>query len=419
MVWELKREELAPLPEIPVEFGDNSDEVEEFCIAELKNAMDNADFNTEKIIADVAHWMETELAAEQVVKVYNHISEGLPSCNGLVTEFNDTIMHLTGSAVNCILLENTTQSKSALFYLAPYIGKPKVDLARSLTTLNEAAKDVKKYPSRTLNSLNKCMEVSDAQAVLGFFDAGSHIKSHQFSYYGAKDAVQFVTKEAYKSSMAIETDDDLLFSGASQGHESSPLDDDRDDSFIDKTDDYSNLFDDDTSSNQGTHGDIGAFLATSGIDPASVERDYQAKAKIYSIPCDSGDGSKKLPVCYQTNYRYTGENLAMLSRHEYFALVAVKEKPNLSNTGVSNHTKRGRKKNAVFEFDKGHPLHATHAQYLRSKQPVVIFSGKPPPHPDPPPLALPQSGEDDIMHQAQFHTLHNSRRKKANTFAMY
>ena len=227
LVWELKRPEISPLPDIPLHFHDDESAVKTFCIQQLMESMGGTDaHNLDGPVSTIAEWMHNDLSADQVTTIYSHIADKLPEHNGLVTEFNDTIINTTGSAVNCILLGNSTQSKNALFYLAPYIGKSKVQLATCLTSLNNALQHVKKYPStaddtgtnkrtaqhiltRTINSLNLKMEVCDTQAVLGLLDGGSQIKSHFFQYYGAQDAVNYVTREAYKSAMGIDNDTDL------------------------------------------------------------------------------------------------------------------------------------------------------------------------------------------------------------------
>ena len=132
--------------------------------------------------------------------------------------------------------------------------------------------------------LNKKMEVSDTQAVLGLLGVGSQIRSHNFECYGAKDATQYITREAYKASMLIETDADLLSDCGSNistaGDDSSfcSLDDYQDDSFIDETDNYKDLFGD--VPHAARHQDINSFLADTGIDPDSLG-DYTSKAKLY------------------------------------------------------------------------------------------------------------------------------------------
>ena len=170
-----------------------------------------------------------------------------------------------------------------------------------------------------------------------------------------------------------------------------------------------------TDNSTPTNPGIDDFLAQTGIDPSTVG-DYQAKARIYTIADENGDAAAKIPVCYQTDYRFRGKSLAMLSRHEYFALVATKQKPKtISNAKESGP---GRKNSGIFEFDKGHPLHATHVQHLRSKQKTIIFSGRQPPHPGPPPT---QDTSSTVTRNGSslFHAQQCAWRRKANKFAMY
>ena len=385
LVWELKRPQLEPLLPLPQTLNPSSDAAKQFCIDEITNELSNEGTNDPLLVSQVSAWMDEKLEPDQVVGIYNHISSHLPAQNGLVIEFNDTLINATGSAVNCIVLGNTAQSKSALFYLAPYLGKCKVKLATCLTTLNEAHKHTQKHTSiaedsgtdqrtsqhilsRTLNSLNKQMEVSDTQAVLGLLGVGSQIRSHHFHYYGAQDAVQFVTKEAYKSSLHIASDQDLLCDPTSDCSDNDEIQ-------------HPCVSDPSDNSDFSSQSDIAAFLSQTDIDPSSIG-DYTAKARLCNVPSHDSDKPTKVPVCYQTDYRFRGKELSMLSRHEYYALISIKEKGKKKKTTPRTD---GRKPNATFEFDKGHPLHNSHVQYLRSKQPVIIFNGKQPPHPGPPP----------------------------------
>ena len=138
IVWELKRPHLEKLPEIPQRMlqGD-LEAAKHFCIQNIEDALTTSPDNTQSVIAEIVKWMIEKLAPKDVIELHESISVDLPNQNGIVvTEYNDTLINTTGSAINCIFLGNTSRSKSALFYIAPYIGKNQVKVASALTSLN-------------------------------------------------------------------------------------------------------------------------------------------------------------------------------------------------------------------------------------------------------------------------------------------
>ena len=427
LVWELRRPQLDALPGITRR--DDEDGLAKECIANLVRVLSLDGNNDPEVVAQFAHWMEQVLKPQQAVAMYQQFQQDFPSRNGLVTEHNNILLNVTGSCINATPLGNTSQSKSALFYIAPYIGKSKVDFGTCLVTLNAAAKHVQKYKSRTgdtgptrvaqhtmtrvINQLNKNMEVSDTQAVLGLLDVGSNITSDRFAFYGAADAVQFISNEIHEAHLEAQGANSITAENGiagsvgtgGSGDETEPgtgSDDDasgdsdadvqatpfvqgvRQDSssFISKNDDYQHMF---ASPNDGAD-DGAAFtdflpqvFGTHGVDPSSLET-YKIKAKLYRL---EDDAAQWIPVCYQTHYRYRGVKLRNLCRHEYYTFIAIKKLPKSTSAGQVGP---GRPSSALLYFDKGHPLHATHAQYLCSKHATLIFLGKKPSHPGPPPL---------------------------------
>ena len=173
--------------------------------------------------------------------------------------------------------------------------------------------------TRTANTLNKQMEVSETQAVLALLGQGSQIKSHSFAYYGACDAVDFVSKEVYKNHLQL--DDQMLHDDG----DSLSVQVEDDDSFIDpdlgNIDHTDILFHPTSTTGSNT---LQALLDKVGIDPTSM-LDSVPKARIYTIPSSSSEPAKKIPVSYQMNYRHRGCQLSTLNRHEYFSLVGIKE----------------------------------------------------------------------------------------------
>ena len=78
----------------------------------------------------------------------------------------------------------------------------------------------------------------------------------------------------------------------------------------------------------------------------------------------------KTPVPYLLHYRLRGKDLKNMSRYEYSAIVDTVKKQDSDDTG------KGRKRRTIFEFDKAHPLHATHCQVIRLKFKTPILMGK-------------------------------------------
>jgi len=104
----------------------------------------------------------------------------------------------------------------------------------------------------------------------------------------------------------------------------------------------------------------------------------------------SQDETTMVPVPYPVHWAYRGKELKDLTCFEYHALVDVKllRTPNMDKGTKEGPKKRGRRERRSFRFHPSHPLYNSHAQYIKAKQPTLIFSGKPPRHPgDPPPKA--------------------------------
>ena len=96
-----------------------------------------------------------------------------------------------------------------------------------------------------------------------------------------------------------------------------------------------------------------------------VPPEYCGKCAIYTQ-----DETARTPVPYLLHYRLRGEQLKDISRYEYSAIIdtvpAPKTEPSL----------QGRKSRTCYEFDHGHPLHATHQQVIRLKFKTPIIVGK-------------------------------------------
>ena len=458
IVWELKRPEIQPLPPIPTNNDaimndeERASTVKTFCISQLLTGLEQNGILSLSYISKVRDSLRDKLTATEVFSIYNKIQKDLPGRNGYITEFNDTITNLTGSSVNAIFLGNSIQARNAMYYLTTYVTKNKVQMGNCLTALNEASKHVKKYVStaedtgtkkrttqhilsRVLNSMNRHMEVSDTQAVLALLNQGAPMCSDTFSYYAATAAVYYVTRLLYYNHM--EKQGYLLENGLTvieeeESNETDNNDDDDDDDGDDDDDDtMSDFIHDDTETRAARQSSLSQVPAE--IDLSHLGK-YSGKAKIYRLGDD--DTGKKIPVDYNDHYRFRGAGLAKMSRQEYYALVGIKPKSkkiqeeedcdNLNNkcniqndeTGKQMKKKAGRKTSPLFEFAKGHLLHSSHVQYLKSKQTTLIFTGRRPIHPGLPPT-IPEGLITSTSNAIKYGRLLQSWKKKADSFAMY
>ena len=82
------------------------------------------------------------------------------------------------------------------------------------------------------------------------------------------------------------------------------------------------------------------------------------------------DETGKTPVPYLLHYHLRGQKLWSISRHEYSAIIDTIAVPK------SEPSTHGRKCRTYYEFDHGHPFHATHRQAILLKFKTPIIMGK-------------------------------------------
>ena len=94
---------------------------------------------------------------------------------------------------------------------------------------------------------------------------------------------------------------------------------------------------------------------------------YRGKCAIYTQ-----DETARTPVPYLLHYRLKGEKLKSISRYEYSAIIDTVPVPK------SEPSTQGRKyrTRTYYDFDHGHPLHATHRQAICLKFKTPIIMGK-------------------------------------------
>jgi len=325
--------------------------------------------------------------------------------NGYVVSTNAMLSNATGSSTNAILLGNTLQSTGALFYVVPYVCKNKVSLQACLIALEAAQQHVTEYPSvaedsgtlertvthmftRVLNNLSRSIHVSDTQVALSLLNMNLEVSSDSFHFFGADNCVNYFK---YK----ICQNEDEIATGKNP---------DNDLCNLERTlhvPDEIGITDDKTE----TFSDFPKFLNPEDNEENSDLADF-GPAAFYKVKAKGANGETETvatPVQYPVHWWNRGEELKDLTAMEYYALVEVKplkadkEGCNRIHLGgddgppsdddADNNTpqKRGRKTSRPFRFHPTHPLYHSHAQYLRSKQPTLIFNAHPPKYPGTPP----------------------------------
>ena len=138
---------------------------------------------------------------EIIKKFYNELMKGLKTSNQYAVEHNVVLSYCTGSHNNTSFLGGREQSKSGLFYIAPYMAKEKASLTACMTILEKSRKEIKIYPSKAsdnetkpkerltkhfltkvVNKLNAFIELSDYQVAAYLMNMPSIITSEIFQY---------------------------------------------------------------------------------------------------------------------------------------------------------------------------------------------------------------------------------------------
>ena len=259
---------------------------------------------------------------EVIKQFYVLLLKRLKTANQYAVEHNVILFYCTGSHNNTSLLGGKEQSKSAIFYIAPYMAKEKVSLTACMTILEKSRKEIMKYPSkasdvalnpkerltkhfltRIINKLNAFIELSDYQVAAYLLNMPSIVSSEIFQYcetYGTINYRKFLIKK--KKEKQIVSEDDNIFFG------------------------YVKTF----TLQRGEEGNI--------------------------------DIKEALPVvsCYFNR----GERLQGLSNTEYNAFVQIREKPKGNN---------GKQRSSSFEFANGFELAPNYEQVLCQKQKNPYF----------------------------------------------
>lgn len=328
--------------------------------------------------------------------------------------------------------------------------------------LADAQEHVAKYPSkaddagtdpdvrtaqhlltRTLNSLNSKMEISDTQAASALLGFPTEVTSDVFEVYYGKDNFRYA---ASSSRGDIELDDDIVClsnkdpssDNCSFRKDESDQNHERDASEQNELDglDLAKLLSVTTSDNTcSAEGEvfsdstsIGASLpdedgfaemmtrhVLSGSSESGVSEVYDSPLEHAHVPNEAArstgygkgrifrladkDSDEIVAVVQAQLYAYRGKGLRMLSRVEYFATIGIRRDKECTQSASCNQS-------AEFSFGDGCPLKPFYVQYVLRKQKTIIHADSLPSHPGPEPSLL--STEKHKLWEA-----------KANMFAEY
>jgi hypothetical protein len=425
IIWELQRRILEELPEV----DDASEDAAFHLRANIGLALETVVVPTE-----ISEWIDAlEFAALRLL--YDFISSSLPDANGNVVAFNPVLTACCASNTAAYPLGNTTQANSSCFYLSPYLGKQKAAIDVILSTFEKSLEDIEKRPSihadsgsdsrsvthlfqRMLNSLSRKIEICDTQAVAALLGMGPVVCTDNFSYFGPNEAANFAlanqlqdtkTKPRDDSdSMEIDEEEDsegdsnfiseyteeeqrqrnsvqqemeqvlvqlgptdqrgTLVDGASRKRSYSNVNEIADDD--DDNDDNDHLSDDNDDDDY-----LADLMESDAVDTWNL-----GKTAVYKIDNDTNS----IPIHYNTHHRYRGIELRDLTRVDYETTIRVQKKTTTKASGkpmAATGSRPGHVRNKRFEFGKGHVLAASHEQVIRTKQCVLIFTGRQPPIP--------------------------------------
>lgn len=352
IAWELKRPELQPLPTMNNEACCEDTKTKQISLLyELVLAFDPA----------VALQLDIALRCENESKVdafYQDVRDKLLHRNGLFVECNAHLSLCTGSHHNFSLLGCSVQGKAAMFYITSYLSKNKNKLANCILVLLKVLKERKKRKStaadaalpkremlkmlqRTMNKIYCKMEMSDYQVAAALLGMPVEITPDIFAFDNPDSHYSFICKEKVVEDVSVvmrDEFDDYNFEGGSDSLENH-------------------------------------FVLSSSFDDIG-------KVPIYMVKGGSDKEARRVPVPYQSHYRYRGKELRLVSRVEYRGMVDV---GHLYKKIGATQDGKGRKKSKSFKFSTGHLLCSSHVQRLSSKQRLVAMSCKVPKLPGPEP----------------------------------
>ena len=373
-----------------------------------------------------------ELNLYDLKVLYGLVSKHLPERNGKVVEFNPYLTSVLGCNSNLIYLGSSEQSKSALFYIGPYINKDGVKIIDALPILLKAREDALKYPSiaedsnttkrhaqhvltRAINKMNGLIEVSDTQIAASLLKMDASLCSESFVTCNTTAYENFVDTDVRRG---INLDhDELDCSDNVDAMDKDEIADELQNMFYSKDRESGDASDEDDLG----HDESSMHSITQSLNE---EEDYEDEsdddfafinASFGFCPFFKMNDGTKQPISYAALYRYRGKALGNLNRYEYSALVQVVQTKNESNDTCTS----GRSSSKRFPFEKGLGIENNYHQCLRSKAMTPKFTRSPPAPPKnmPHPPDLDESDDEDGWEKYKLDVA--SWRRKADRFAHF
>jgi hypothetical protein len=339
-----------------------------------------------------------DLTCKQLEHVYRETAKRIQSSNGYVVEYNPILIFCTGLHNNTACLGSSEQGKAALFYLSSYFSKKKQALEQCLSVLSAACKQTKKFPSiaedsgttlrtaqhiltHTLNKLHLKMEVTDYQVAAALLDLPSEMCSDNFSYMKPYDSIVYTAWD--KGRQYLERRDDTAWQEYNERldeMERNTADESGQQQFL------HDFIDDDSSNSSAGDGCNDNASRPPSVEPATTERvivdvdqnglghelDIDMFQSLGPAPFYRIDNGRTVAVPYPAHYRFRGKELQFLNRSEYNALVMTKKRRE------THCSIRGHIASTQFLYGDSYLLVPFYAQFLRSKQHILLCAGKPP-----------------------------------------
>jgi hypothetical protein len=416
----------------------NTDEIREAIIDNIAVCLDGDEAYPND--SPFWNWIKN-VEYKKLIAFYAELVKRLLDANGYVVDHNPILSYCTGSHNNALLLGSSEQAKAAMFYVSPYVSKSKVKLTQCLTTLEKVRRDIQAHPStaadsgttkrtvqhfltRTLNKLNTMMELSDYQIVADLLRLPSEITSDTFCYSNPKAHMAYQTHVQLQNNQENAFDQLLQrynqYQDDMEADQNQPLDfladkdclDDQEEEPNDPNHDVDNDDDDDDDDDDSGNGEgegdgdgegdgegdgdgdgdgdddrngdeLGHVSPHLTVQQQSSQQSYSkhdlfenfGMVPIYTIEEKTdaiGSREVKQPIPYVAHYGHRGEGLRYLSRMEWEALVQIKKR---RKTDTFSNRRTPAKQ---FLFTESYSLHTCHAQFLRAKQRVIVFSRKQP-----------------------------------------
>jgi len=374
-----------------------------------------------------------ELNLYDLKVLYGLVSKHLPERNGNVVEFNPYLTSVLGCNSNLIYLGSSEQSKSALFYIGPYINKDGVKIIDALPILLKAREDALKYPSiaedsnttkrhaqhvltRAINKMNGLIEVSDTQIAASLLKMDASLCSESFVTCNTTAYENFVDTDVRRG---INLDhDELDCSDNVDAMDKDEIADELQNMFYSKDRESSDASDeDDLGHDESSMHSITQSLNDEDDDEDESDDDFAfINASFGFCPFFKMNDGTKQPISYAALYRYRGKALRNLNRYEYSAFVQVVQTKNESNDTCTS----GRSSSKRFPFEKGLDIENNYHQCLRSKAMTPKFTRSPPT----PPRVVPQQdfdeSDDDYEDKKENYEYRRAKwRDKADRFAHF